>query len=177
MSLKVYLSSYQLQDYKKEGSGDLLVGLQGNSNTRLSNIYSAYWDTNDTVTEINAIKLDDLGNEIDSKSLSNDLIFYDTNTKQYLTDFTKSYELDLCIYYITFSNGIQTFNTEPFEVFNDADFHIVSSDILSGNPEVTDATLGVISGVGIGAMVIEDTFIIGVKGIGVMVIEDTFIID
>jgi len=116
MSLRTYVDIEQ--GFRQKEAGSKLFGIQNSPKNKLLPLYNTYWPSNDAVTSITAVKIDTLGNEISRTTLSTSLIVYDTD--QYLTDLTLSFTpfLDLCIYYIEFTNSTQTFQTEPFKVID-----------------------------------------------------------
>jgi len=117
MALNVTIGD-QVPDYLKEGSADVLFGLQIAAKDKMLQIYNAAWGSNDAITGITAVKIGTNKREISRTSLATDLIVYDTD--KYITDVAESYtaDLDFCIYYIEFTNASTTFKTELFLVQN-----------------------------------------------------------
>lgn len=116
MSLKTYISP-QIQDFKKQGSPDLLFGLQIARPYVLLSIHDALNSNNsNSITVLKAIKLDANGTEIDSVLLASDLIIFDTD--QYIIDTSKILATNLGsgIYFLQFLNGYTEYKTEPFLV-------------------------------------------------------------
>lgn len=124
MSLKTYIDT-QVQDFLKEGGGNLLFGLQNAPTYKLLPIFEAY-ESGSTAspTEITAVKIGSksgisLGlQEISRTSLATNLIIFDPGTNQYIVDSSKILAtlLDECIYYLEFKNGFNIFTTEAFLV-------------------------------------------------------------
>lgn len=117
MALNVTIGN-EIQDFLKEGAADTLFGLQLASKNKMLLIYNAVWGSADSIAAITAVKIGTNKREISRTTLATDLIIYDTD--KYIVDTTKSYasDLDLCIYYIEFTNASTTFKTEPFLVQN-----------------------------------------------------------
>ncbi len=135
MSLKVYKSP-EIQDYKKEGKSDLLAGLQFSATYQLLHIYNAYvsdmltfdntiYDFSSTlitfdqtkviaIDYLNAVKLSPSDVELESVSLPTNLIHFLDN--QYLINSEETIIglLNESIYYLTWSNGVSFYKTEPF---------------------------------------------------------------
>ena len=114
MSLKSYISP-KIQDYKKNGSGDILFGIQSLKPYVLLPIYEAYNSFNSNpITELKAIELDNTGKEINEVVLANNLIVF--NAGQYLIDSSKIITpiLNYGIYYLQFNNGFSGYKTDPF---------------------------------------------------------------
>jgi len=108
----------EIQDHLKEGAADTLFGLQLASKDKMLQIYGANWASSDSITSITAVKIGTNKREISRTTLANSLIIYDTD--KYIIDVAESYasDLDLCIYYIEFTNASTTFKTELFLVQN-----------------------------------------------------------
>ena len=122
MSLKVYnITQGEVQDYIKEGTPDLLSGIQFGMYTKLLPIYNGN-SAASAITEVTAVKLNASGSELSRTSLATDLIIHDAGTSQYLIDEDKRLSLDECIYLIEFKDANFTFQSEPFLVQNNTDF-------------------------------------------------------
>lgn len=117
MSLQTFIGD-EIQDHLKEGSGNLLFGIQLAPKNKMLQIHGANWASNDTITSVEAVMIGSNKREISRITLATSLIIYDTD--KYITDVAESYaeDLDLCIYYIEFENATTTFKTEPFLVQN-----------------------------------------------------------
>ena len=123
MSLKTYIDG-QTKDFLKQGTGDLLFGLENAPTYKLLPIYEAF-ESGSIVnpTEITAVKISKDSSyykliELDRIVLATDLIYFDSPTNQYLVDETKilTTYLENGIYYLEFKNGINIFETEAFLV-------------------------------------------------------------
>lgn len=114
MSLKVY-QGQGIQSFYWDYSGFVLFGLQLAPLNKLLKIYNAFWPSNDAITSVKAIKINTAKEIIEETELSTNLIAYDDGQYQVVDDILLVENLDECIYYLEFSNGI-IFQTEPFLV-------------------------------------------------------------
>lgn len=128
MSLKCYKIP-EVQDYKKNDSGDLLLGIQTAQSEWLLPIYEAVPIVASVITSIKLQNLDIYGNVISEESLATNLISYDNSTDQYIIDRTKDVDFNDRLYQIEFINDdSETFLTEPFLVNSDVNTPWILAD-------------------------------------------------
>lgn len=130
MALRCYENNEE-QSFLWNISGDVRFGLQLASRNKLLKIYNAEWLTADVITSIKAVKINIHGEILDETDLATDLIGYYNGQYQTLNDKLLVSNLDLCLYYLEFSNGT-TFKTEPFKVI-DISYEVNNFVFMSGD--------------------------------------------
>lgn len=133
MSLKIYTNS-EIQDYLKNDSGDLLLGIQIAQSEWLQTIYEAIPIIGLPIASIELQKIDINKNIISSESLPTNLISYDSGSNQYLIDRTKDVSFSEGTYQIEFLNiDNQVFLSEPFLVDSDVNTPWILADGIWDN--------------------------------------------
>jgi len=136
--IRVFKNNVQ-KDFLRDNQGFRGYGLQIGSNRVPLQIYGAY----SSDLAISSFKLNriDSGNEvIESLTLSNDLIKFDT--WQYLIDKTKLFEITIPegVYFYEFSNGFDVYCSEIFKIqFINLPFMASSSLLASSSKLITDS--------------------------------------
>lgn len=120
MSLETYIDG-QVQAFRKQGTADILLGLQNSTTFKLLPIFKAYESGSTAApTEITAVQISKVYPfaELARVVLPTDVIKFDSGTNQYIIDNTKTIEglLNETIYYLEFKNGFNVFETGAFLV-------------------------------------------------------------